>query len=69
MNISQVSFLPQFGLLRTLMVVHSGIVAAWIVDECITVLQRSDGSYSFKAHGDKMITKKLKAKIIRRIKT
>ena len=69
MNIRRVSLLQHAGLLGAIMASQCGIVAGWVVDESITVLQRSDGSFSFKAHDNKKITKKLEAKIIRKIKT
>lgn len=38
------------GLLGALAAVKAGIKAVYLVDDRITVLQRNDGSYSFKDH-------------------
>nr|DAK51450.1 MAG TPA: hypothetical protein [Caudoviricetes sp.] len=38
------------GLVGAIAAIQAGIKACYIVDDRITVLQRNDGSYSFKDH-------------------
>ena len=57
------------GLVGALIAVNARIVAAYVVDEHITVLKRADGSYSFHDHNTgKVPNKDTQAQIIKEIK-
>ena len=69
MKIEQRSLMgTPLGLFGALLIANNGIAAAWVVDNHITVLQRADGSFSFKDHTtDKEPAKEVQEQIIKEI--
>lgn len=69
MKIEQRSLMgTEMGLLGGILFANNGIAAAWVVDDHITVLQRADGSFSFKDHTTgKEPAKEIQEQIIKEI--